>query len=102
MKETASLPAGFDALYYAHRNPSFFERVKHKLSKNKPDVFKYKIIVENKKGGSGVIGLTYAAKGVAKDGYTLGATSYSMVSKPVLIPGATFETEDFIVFIEDC
>ena len=56
----------------------------------------HKIIVENKKGGSGVIGLTYAAKGVAKDGYTLGATSYSMVSKPVLIPGATFKTEDFM------
>ncbi|MDB4453010.1 hypothetical protein N9145_02390 [bacterium] len=48
MKETASLPAGFDALYYAHRSPSFFERVKHKLSKNKPDVFKYKIIVKNR------------------------------------------------------
>ena len=56
----------------------------------------HKIIVENKKGGSGVIGLTYAAKGVKKDGYTLGATSYSMVSKPVLIPGATFKTEDFM------
>ena len=41
MKETASLPAGFDALYYAHRSPSFFERVKHKRSNNNLVVLQY-------------------------------------------------------------
>ncbi|MCH1487501.1 MAG: hypothetical protein L7S59_00855 [Pseudomonadales bacterium] len=64
MKETASLPAGFDALYYAHRNPRFFERVKHKLSKSKPDVFKYKIIVKNSLELKNVKALWLSAKTV--------------------------------------
>ena len=54
-----------------------------------------KFIVENRVGSSGIVGLTYA-KDADPDGYTIGATSYSMVSKPVLRKDSTFETEDFM------
>ncbi|MDP0505926.1 MAG: tripartite tricarboxylate transporter substrate binding protein [Fusobacterium sp. JB019] len=54
----------------------------------------YKFIVENKPGSGAIVGLTYA-KNAKPDGYTLGATSYSMISKPILIKDSTFKTEDF-------
>ncbi len=54
----------------------------------------HKFIVVNKPGSGAIVGLTYA-KDANPDGYTLGATSYSMISKPILIKNSTFKTEDF-------